>query len=442
MREIDVFYYYIVQFRMINVVVHFAAPEQADLNANDQLGALKRFLAIYEAETDNVERSNTTTSRMKSRVREGYYPFNVKQGYIKSDTPGVHIPDPVRFPALQNAVQEILAREFTPGEALKRLNDSGYLTPSGKPLRIDKFKAILTDPYYAGINAIKGWEPQENALRQPMFSKDDLAELTMIVEGRRTRYARKKHNPDFPLANRLQSADCDHGGKFAGFFKVNGKRNGWKAPKYRCRGCRREYNRDLLHEALGDHMDRLELSSDTRAKLLEAIKAIWGTKQKAQLTEVKHLQAQLVKHNQAKSELIQAIASPSNAAIRDDLRAEVARLKGEIACTEAEIADAQDIETDLIEFARFALTYLANLKDNYWNLSHEEQVWCEQMLFPAGIYVDGDVKVHTPEISALFSLTSQIGNKKEPELASDSLLVELRGIAPRSVELLASALQA
>src|SRR2546421_53587 len=78
------------------------------------------------------------------------------------------------------------------------------------------------------------------------------------------------------------------------------------------------------------------------------------------------------------------------------------------------LAELKNIEADLVEFAGFALDYLANLMDSYWQLEHEDQVWCEQMLFPGGIYFNSEQKVHTPEISSIFTLQSQEGNKKEP----------------------------
>lgn len=65
------------------------------------------------------------------------------------------------------------------------------------------------------------------------------------------------------------------------------------------------------------------------------------------------------------------------------------------------------------------------------------------MMFPEGVWqCNEEQKVHTPKIASIFALANDLGNKKEPDLSSDSLLVELRGIAPRSVRLLARVLQA
>ena len=141
-------------------------------------------------------------------------------------------------------------------------------------------------------------------------------------------------------------------------------------------------------------------------------------------------------------ELVMAIANPANTSIRDELLYQIERLKTDIALAKSEARNARDIDKDLLEFARFAFNYLAELKDNWWQLEHEERLWCEKMLFPSGIFIETGGKISHPEISAVFSLTEPNSTKKNLDFDPDSLLVELRGIAPRSVRLLASALQA
>jgi hypothetical protein len=54
------------------------------------------------------------------------------------------------------------------------------------------------------------------------------------------------------------------------------------------------------------------------------------------------------------------------------------------------------------------------------------------MLFPAGIYINSDGKISHPELSAVFTLAEPLETKKNLDFSRDSLLVELRGFAPRS----------
>lgn len=48
------------------------------------------------------------------------------------------------------------------------------------------------------------------------------------------------------------------------------------------------------------------------------------------------------------------------------------------------------------------------------------------MMFPEGVWqCNEEQKVHTPKIASIFALANDLGNKKEPDLSSDSLLVGL-----------------
>jgi hypothetical protein len=103
-----------------------------------------------------------------------------------------------------------------------------------------------------------------------------------------------------------------------------------------------------------------------------------------------------------------------------------------------QIKDANDLEGDFIEFVQFALEFAHKFETQWWQMNTADRLRCEDMLFPGKIYYQNNGKVRTPEISVLYRLAA---NKKDLRIDRKSLLVELRGIAPRSVELLASALQ-
>jgi hypothetical protein len=124
------------------------------------------------------------------------------------------------------------------------------------------------------------------------------------------------------------------------------------------------------------------------------------------------------------------------------LKVEFDSIKEQISALEDQLATGKNLDDDLAEFAAFSIKYLANLKDKWWELDWEEKQQCENLLFPEGIFIDESGRLSHPSISAVLTLAEPNSNKKELDYSSNSLLVELRGIAPRSVRLLASALQA
>lgn len=73
------------------------------------------------------------------------------------------------------------------------------------------------------------------------------------------------------------------------------------------------------------------------------------------------------------------------------------------------------------------------------NTDKESGAECEQLLFPDGITFESSRKVRTTQITPLYRLAE---TKKDLRVDRKSLMVELRGIAPRSVWLLATVLQA
>jgi site-specific DNA recombinase len=415
MREVDIFYWYIVEFRSIGATVYFCDPSQHDLNGGDQLATLKRFLAIYEAEADNRERSETVTTKMKARVAEGYYPFRVHQGYRPSDTPGFHVPDPARFPLLQQAFHDVLSLSYTPAQALKRLNDLGYVQPTnGQPLRIDKFAAILRDPYYAGALWIGDWPHNDAGLHEPMITLGERDHLIAILDARRIKYERKQNNPEFPL-NKTLCADC--GGKLVGFFHSNGKGGSW--PKYRCRTCGKQHRREDIHEALDKLLRSLKIHWEAQTRLKAALREKWSEMERDNHERIKALQKRSQSLQDRKQKLVVALAE-SSLDLKPDITDSIERTKAEIEALEAEIAEAKaSFSQNLSEFVEDALGFVEDLRANWWNLEPEDRLRCKLLIFPKGFSISNAGKVYTPEISPIFALASHSGNKKDlPEQES------------------------
>jgi hypothetical protein len=76
--------------------------------------------------------------------------------------------------------------------------------------------------------------------------------------------------------------------------------------------------------------------------------------------------------------------------------------KAEIDIIEGELDKSQDIEADFNEFAAFALEFVDNLKQRWWELDHEDRGRCELLLFPQYLRVNQKRKVSTLEISTIY----------------------------------------
>jgi DNA invertase Pin-like site-specific DNA recombinase len=455
MRSIRELYYWEQMFLGIGVTVYYAGNPA--LNESDGGAKLTKLIDAFKAESSNDDRVRASKDGIKDKLEQGYWPSHTHQGYKKSVIAGLHIRDNYRDEMLISAKDNILSGEYTVSDAMKQLNEIGYKTPPnknnpyGQSLRIDKFKALLCDPYYGGIIEVKKFDINRPGLHAPLWTFEEHETLKAIVAGgKRAPYERQIDNPDFPLKAILRSDDCAAKADVTGFWKVNGKNNGWRKPKYRCMGkdsnnvlCLKEYNVSTIHEQWEAILSRVDLSGDVQRRLMVSLGKVWDGNQKTSLQRIAGIESRVEGLTVEKNLLVRSSVDPENAAIKDDLREQIEDVKAQIAELQYALLDARDIEKDFLAFAEFSLRYLAELKTNWWNLDKTEMQSLSHTIFPAGVWLQqGDQKVHTPEIAAIFSFLSENNNKKELDYASNSLLVELRGIAPRSVRLLASGLQA
>jgi len=421
MRSIDEFYYFIVIFRKIGVQVIFASQPVND----DTIGSkIQKLLLILQAEMSNNERRTKSINGLRARYSAGYYPSKTHQGYHKTTTPGLHTPDPKRFPVLQKAFQEVLSREFAPIEALRRLNKKGYKTPGGKELDIDKFMRILRCKYYAGFIDIKGTINVSGikGLHKPMITSTEFEELQKIISGRKKKFTKKQHNPLFPLSSLML---CVCGGKLVGFNHRNGKGGVWE--KYRCRKCGKQYHKSDIHLALDKRFKQIKMDRKTMKIFVESLNVVWLEEQKDNLNYIKQQENNILNLKEKKNQLIRTLAE--NPDLKDDIREPLDQLRQEIKQAETETEEANNIEKDLVDFVQFSLNFIYDLKNQWWQLDFEDMVRCKELLFPADFFIDYNLKVCTPEISPILRLACI---KKDPKLHSESLLVELRGIAPLS----------
>jgi DNA invertase Pin-like site-specific DNA recombinase len=426
MRSIDEFYFFEVSFRELGVKVWYAS--QPELNTDDWTSKVTKVLAILRAEMSNIERQGKSLNGLKARIKLGYWPFPLHQGYMKGTEAGLHIPDPTRFRLLRDAFREIVARRYTVNETLERLNNNGYKSPNDKPLRIDKFRELLKDPYYAGALRIDTWDKElwnDRGLHNAMITMEEWEELQLIVNNKMRKFQRKQHNPSFPLSNLLYCSSCLDK-KLVGFTHRNGKNN-WTGEEYRCRGCNTVVKKPEAHKMTDEFLESIKMLRGNTEDFKQALRKIWQEEEQDSFNRIKQLKIRLHGLLDEKNKLATGIVMRPELA--DDLTQSLEQKKLEIKEVEKEIAEAENIENDFIEFTEFSIGYIKNLKDNWWELEHDERVECKLLISKQEIFINFSEKVYTPELSPILRL---IGTEKEAFRASDSHMVEVRGVAPLS----------
>ncbi|MFA5157860.1 MAG: recombinase family protein [Patescibacteria group bacterium] len=426
MRCIKEFYWYEVEFEKLGVIVYYASSPE--LNENTTAAKVGKLLKILQAEMSNDERAGKSLRGLKARVSLGYWPFPLHQGYAKGTEDGFHIPDPARFGSLQKAFREVLTQRYTVNEAFARLTNQGYTAPSGKLIRIDIFRRLLKDPYYAGALRVKTWDKElwnDKGLHKAMITLEEWEELQLIVDNKMRKFQRKQHNPKYPLSNLFYCGDCLDK-KIVGYDHRNGKNN-WIGEEYRCRGCHKVIKKQNAHEWTDELLGNIEMVESNTEGFKNALRRVWTEQQKDSFSLLKQLNIRLAKLKDEKTKLAEGVISHPD--IAEELKESIEKKKAEIVELEKEITETGNIENDFIEFVEFSVGYIKELKTNWWGLEHADKIECKLLISKQDIFINSVKKVYTPEISPILKLIRDIEMVKNDQKND---MVELRGVAPLS----------
>jgi len=427
MRSLDEFFYFEVMFKKLGVKLHFASEPELNTKS-DATSKLMRALTAFRAEGSNQERQHKSISGQEKAIRDGRWPFHPKPGYMRSLKPGIHSPYTTEFEPLKRALKDIAHGRRTLLEARMELNESSY-TLTKSPLKSDKFKKYICDPYYAGIivmdRQVKGYNTE--GLHEPMITLEEHQAILSAVNNTPVVYpgVRKNYNHGYPLGNITYCAGClaqsPRTGKLVGLRHANGK--GKEYFKYKCRTCNKTILREMAHDMLSDYLGQLTLDGSKEQVFLSALRAVWKQHQAAQLRTVDRLQKQRDELVEERGKLIDSMALHKELA--DEIKERIKSKNEALESLDLEITQASNIHEDLAEFIKFALSYIESLKDNFWELEPVQQQACLELLFPLGIGIQKDKKVYTPEISSIYSV---IQTKSSPKAASKSLMVRVTGL--------------
>jgi len=426
MRSIDEAMYLEMKFKLLGVRVWYASDPT--LNSDDMTAKLMKFMKYFVAEGSNEERQRKSIKGQEDAIRQGRYTSHPKPGYKKGTIAGIHELHPTRGPALRHVLKKLASGIVTPTAALAELNESSF-TKDHSLYKMDKFRKIVTDGYYAGIIHINRSVKAKNdaGAHEAIITIEEHKRLVEIINGKPKNQTgpNMKGNPSFPMSNLITDsacAECKSKGRLVGLNLSNGKSHKIYE-KYRCRSCKRYIKKDTLHEKVIDLFERYEMADDTKTKTLTALDIIWrrdaeNVNQRIASTRMQISQLELDIKRSAES-----ATNPEFYEIRSELIAATRDKRTQLNNIQSKLDTLiASCETDKIEFMRFALSFIEETGQHFLDeyVSRENRVRCKQMLFPAGIEVDHRDKVYTPEISAFYRLVTK---KKDAKASDNSHLV-------------------
>lgn len=433
MRSIDEAIYLEVEFSKLGVKVWYASDES--LNTGDMVSKLMKFMKYFVAEGSNEERQRKSINGQTAALKEGRYTFNPKPGYHKvlGTVAGVHDIHPTRGPALQKVLLDIAERRVTPTQGLIDLNKSEFMTDGHSLYKMDKFRKIATDPYYAGILEINKQVQVRNVagLHEPLITIEQHEALLHIFNSKKKTQSgpRKNGNPEFPVSNIVYCDLCKDtktNGKYVGFNHGNGQNPNLVYQKYRCRGCNKYLTRQEVHTGIEKQFNDNPVTKEGALDVIEALNVVWKQEESRAEQNAVRIKSKIKVLNETIERQIEDISNPSLADFRDDILASISKKKDEVAELQGQLtAMNSDAENDKAEFLEFAYEFIDNMGSNFLDpdlVSKENRLRCKNIVFPAGFYIDADNKVYTPEISELYRLAT---NKKDLSITDKSLLVHI-----------------
>lgn len=384
--------------------------------AGTAMADFEEVMDVMKAKMSNDERIGKSSNGMQARVAAGYYPSNPKTGYMRSETPGLHVPKEPVWSMLRSGFLQVL--EGIPiKDVVAGINAAGYKEKSGRLLDTHRFKVMLKDPFYAGIIKMSNWVVSPNGLHKAMITPEQHEQLKNIVKG--VVYTpHKQYNPEFPLSKIMTCKECLEEGaknpKIVGYTNHNGRGNSYN--RYKCRACNKNYMlRDELHGELNDILSGLRLAEDKVKDFLAGLRHVWEQEQATSFNTAQALKTRLSSLTNDKKAIVLKQALGQLADDRADIAIEA--LDEDIATIRQQIESISSIEQDFVEFVEFALSTVEGFRDKFWELDQEHQVWCKQLLFPDGFSVSRDKKVYTPTISDFYLC---INAEKSPKLDSST----------------------
>ena len=409
-----------VEFKQLGVKIKFASDP--DLDMDDAFGKFRTTMDLFRAEQENASKSRKTRSGLAKALMEGRYPFSPPIGYTRSLNPAVYDLDPDVAPYLQIILKKLAKGEVTPNEALREFNS----IPSRKGMKVycmDKGKPLFCNSYYAGV-VEKHTDcvdiRNEKGLHTPLITLQEHQKILGVFEGHKKRNSggggRIGLNDLFPLSNMIYCEGCKKNktkyNKFVGIHQGNRAKSNPNAKfydKYRCRGCNKYLNSEEVHRAIKELIKGLEMDEPTRKKFINKCSEIWKRCEEDTEVEKAMLKKQATSLDKEIDELTVACAKRPSSRLEKIIKDKESSLDD----LNKRIEGLEKVKADEKEkFISFAIDFVNNLAERFFEIKPEKRVLCKKLLFPGDFAIDQNNFVYTPQISPIFR---GICNKNEAD---------------------------
>ena len=395
-----------------------------DYENTEPANIFTEHIKIGIAEFERLTNKQRVNSRMRERVKAGFWVFRPPVGMLFKDK--LLIPDGINSPLIKKIYEDFANGKYSSYEAVKKSKESRLLInlDTNKPYQLGSsfIKRILTNKLYTGVVEYSPWEIKEvDSLNKGFITNQLFEDVQARIKKKPKRVYSVINKEDFPLKGNLECGSCSQ------ILRFNySKGRSQKYPYYRCDNTKKcdlspkSISRDVIHN---DFIKILKKASIRKEVLTLADKIMEDTfsKNSTHLKGIKH-------HNDIKvKELISLKNKQLEKIIRASNPSVIKVLEKEVNSIDSQIAALREYEVPKDDLKQFTLQGLAILEKPHivWQSSNLNK---KRMIFD--LIFENNLKVMNGRIgTAKYSLPYRLmSNKRIPK----NRLVELRGIEPRT----------
>ena len=171
---------------------------------NDTQGLFMLNIAFGQSKLYSDNLSANVKRGLRQKVRRGEFPSLAPYGYLNDRANKTIVADRETAPIIGQAFELYAKGKYSYEDIANFLAQNGIKTRFGNPLKRDRAKYILVNPFYTGLFRYGG-EIHEG-IHEPLVSKKLFDRVQRVVERRGHSHPQEPHN--FPFAGFIRCGEC------------------------------------------------------------------------------------------------------------------------------------------------------------------------------------------------------------------------------------------
>ncbi len=343
------------------------------------------YIAATMSQYKREQNAEQTVSRMRSRLLNGYWPFQPPIGYkhekVKGHNGKLIVRDEPIASIIQEGLEAFASGRLTTQVELKRFLEAQPAFPKDLPngeIRNQRITDILKRVVYAGYVQHEDWlVPLTRGKHAPLVSLQTYQRIQQRLTEKAKAPARKDLNKDFALRGFVLCGDCGKPLTAAYSRSKSGKRH----PYYECfnKSCvsyRKAIRKDDLEGAFNDLLRGLRPTKQLFDLVYAMFSDAWRQRGEQLESAKAHLRNQVVALDKQIEGLVDRIVTADSDTVARAYERKIAKLDLEKKITEEKLLVRNDPTPTFKEKFEHAFTFISN-PWNLWvsdNLEHKRAV--------------------------------------------------------------------